>query len=330
MSGTQGGQTLGGLGAFCRTLDVTTDEWDEAIRESRYNYIKRRNKQGRELCHPPKGSALQIMQRKVKARLLAPINLSPEVHGYRKGCHNINTCELMAGAKYLGTLDISKFHPSISTRHIISALQKHGVQSDWARRIAQLATFEGRVPQGAPTSNHIANLVVDVMLRRAILPFSIRRGVRVYNFGDDIAFVGGQDVEVRACVRHGKAVFTRYGFTTNEKKRRDCEHRGGARRFIGCATGRRKPDYPRRQYRDYRKEVRAHLQRLRGEVGIGPHIGEKELLSIKHKIAYIGRLNRRKARRLMDIFHRICASYRVRAGLVRVGVLRSEQVDRGS
>lgn len=309
-------QKLGGLNGLCRTLGVTRSEWEKAVGESRWNYIKRRTKEGRELCHPPNDSALKIMQSMVKVRLLAGIPLSPEVRGYRKGSHNINTCELMAGAGYMGSLDISKFHPSICTRHVISALQKHGVPSDWARRIAQLATFEGRVPQGAPTSNHIANIVVDVMLRRAILPFSRGRGVRVYNFGDDIVFVGEHAVDIRACVRHGTAVFARYGFTTNEKKRRDCEHRGGARTFIGCATGRRKPDYPRRQYRVYRKELREHLRRLRNEVRFDPHIGETELLSIKHKVAYIGRLNGRKARRLMDIFYRICASYRARAGCV--------------
>ena len=76
-----------------------------------------------------------------------------------------------------------------------------------------------------PTSNHIANLVMDTVFRRSIVPFAVARNVEVLNYGDDIALASDRAAAVRECIEHTREQLRRLGFRANDKGR-DCEHRG--------------------------------------------------------------------------------------------------------
>ena len=247
---------------------------------------------------------LAVVQRRLKERILEPLELLPEVRGYRRSSHNINACADICGQLFMGKVDISKFHPSISHRHLACALKGARSGASWSREIARLATYSGGVPQGASTSNHAANVVMDSLLRRFIKRFAERRRVGFRNFGDDIAFFGHDALAVQQCVERGKRVISRLGFKANEKCR-DCEHRGGKREFIGCATGRDLPDLPRAKFRAIKKEMRSMLRVELSRSSIEPITSRSEMNSLRHRILYVKRLNRRKARSLQEIYFRI-------------------------
>lgn len=201
----------------------------------------------------------------------------------------------------------------------MNALAKHGCPWALARRISRVVTYRSKrgpqragrtVPQGAPTSSHVANIVLDSMLRRNILPYAAERGVVVRNYGDDIAFSGDRADQVRACVRRAQQVFKNAGFSVSSTKTVVSEHRGGRRWFIGCATGRHAVDCPRQKYRMLRKELRGVLNDLRKAAPGEMAVSERTMNSFRQRIAYVRRLNRHKARRLADFFHRICAENR--------------------
>jgi len=301
---------------------VTVAEYDRAVRESRYNYIERTitdKGKPRHLCYPPKDSVLRKVLEAIKDCILLRIEILPNIRGYTKGAHNINVAAHLCKFRHAGKLDVSRYHPSIKTGHVANALVKHGLSWPWARRIARLVTYRGRVTQGAPTSNHIANIVMDVMFRTSVVPFADSLGVGIVNYGDDIAFCCDKPDRVRKCVIHAKNQLSRYGFMANDKGR-DCEHRGAERLFLGCATGRSQPDLPRKKYRAFRSELRAILRRERRHLDGSPVTSEKKVKSIKHRIGYVQRLNKRKARRLRDIYYRICA---VRRQKLRSGAGKS-------
>jgi len=300
-------------------LDISEDEWLRALGEKGVNYIRRvepdrRSGKPRHLCHPPRNSALFRVQAAIKRKILEKISLAGEIRGYRRGSHNILVAAEVSGSVYCGKIDISNFHPSITKGHVAAALSKHGVPSSWARLIAELATYENTVPQGAPTSNHIANIVLDSIMQRRILPLARTQKVEVRNYGDDIAFYGPAASAVRACVLGTKRLLKKEGFQVNHKCS-ECEHRGEKRLFIGCATGRQRPDYPRDKYCSFRKELR---QLVRAELSRGsspPLTSKSDIKSLAHRIGYVARLNRRKARRLWALYHRLCAARRGAATL---------------
>ncbi|MBK8271301.1 MAG: hypothetical protein IPK83_24470 [Planctomycetes bacterium] len=208
--------------ALAAWLNVEISELEQALEESKHNYISHpktdRKGKVRQLCYPPKDSVLRKVQVSVRHRILNRIAIVPEVCGYRPGLHNINVAESLAGSKYTSKVDISKFHPSIDRLQVAKCLAKRGIPWPVARCIARLVTYKGSVPQGASTSNHVANLIVDEMMRRKILPYAMDRNVRVKNFGDDIAFYGDNEASVSACSRQCARVIESNDFEVNAGK----------------------------------------------------------------------------------------------------------------
>lgn len=315
---------LGNVQSLCSGLGITQSELEQAKHESTYNYIEHKSrgsngKSPRDLCYPPPDSMLCRVQRAIKENILTHIPLLSEIRGYLPGQHNISVAMENCGSIFEGRIDIHKFHPMITDSHVLTALAKHGLSWNWARSIARLATYQsdnnhyrnGRtVPQGAPTSNHIANIVIDTILRRYIKPFADYKNVIFLNYGDDIIFVSHNKNDVVKCVKHAEHAMQKEGFLINEKKRALAEHRGGKRQFIGCSTGRKLPDYPRDKYRAFRKELRSYLNEMRNTKKYKSGMSKRQLNSIRQRIVYVKRLNRIKARRLYDIYYRICAESR--------------------
>jgi hypothetical protein len=281
-----------------------------AERESKFNYIEfdgrdKRSGKTRHFCYPPDRSALRTAQNAIKDRLLREIELVWEVRGYLRKSTHISAAEALCDGRYVGTLDISKFHPSINGGHVFSALRRHGVSCSLARQITRIVTYRDQLPQGASTSNHVANLVVDMLLRCWILPYAGRRGVGVRNYGDDFAFFGDNAKSVTACVRYATRKIRSLGFVVNDKGR-ECEHRGAQRRFLGCAVGRDRLDFPRQSYRCLRRELREMVSRERASaVTI---TDEKKVNSVRAKINYVNGINKRKGRRLRDELYRLYAA----------------------
>jgi hypothetical protein len=304
-----------GLSALCKWLDISEADYKLARAQIDRSYIEPTPKvdpktgKARELCYPAPDSMLCLIQRRIKERILARIELLDEIRGYRPGSHNINTAAPICAYEFMGKVDISKFHPSITERHVAWALSEHGLSPSWAREIARVVTYKGALPQGASTSNHIANIITDSMFRRDVEAFTARRHVKFINFGDDTAFFGSNARSVKDCVAHCKKALRKYGFEPNSKCR-ECEHRGGKRLFIGCATGREQPDLPRDRYRALHKELRELLQAERMRCASAPLTTATQLNSLKHKIVYVGRLNSTKARSLKNVFYRLCAARR--------------------
>jgi Reverse transcriptase (RNA-dependent DNA polymerase) len=305
---------MAGISALCHALEIMESDYRFARARIERVYVEKlkvdaKSGKARQLCYPPKRSLLYDVQGRIKDHILNRLPLLDEVRGYRAESHNINTAAAVCGHKFMGKVDISKFHPSITCKHVATALREHGVSPSWSREIARMVTYKGTLPQGAPTSNHAANVVMDSLLRRGVKAFADCRGVEFRNFGDDIAFFGTDAAAVRQCVKQAKKVFAELGFKSNDKCR-DCEHRGERREFIGCATGRDVPDYPRPKYVAFRKELRSLIQSERLRCAPEPLTTRSQLNSLRHRIAYVKRLNAKKARNLLTLFYRLCASRR--------------------
>jgi hypothetical protein len=292
---------------FAAHLDVPLRDLQSARRQRNYVYVEeerwflKKNKP-RQLCYPLRTSELRKVQGAIKEKCLGTLVLDEAICGYLPGHHNISCSKRLAGLPYVAKLDIADFHPSIQPQLVTSALLSLGVSRPLCRLITQLVTYKNRVPQGARTSNHIANIVIDFILRQGIIEFCERLGVVVVNFGDDTAFAGTDRRSVNQCVEFARTVFARFGLKTNNKSS-DAEHVGAGRKFVGTCTGRATPDLTRRKFREYRKELRAALQRER-ENAIRC-VTETEMRSFRGKIGYVQRLNRRKARTLRELFYKL-------------------------
>lgn len=94
----------------------------------------------------------------------------------------------------LATEDVADFFPSINAHRVKRVLEKCGMQPEVAALVRTLTTRHEALPQGAPTSSLIANLVLRGMDER-IDRWARRRGLRYTRYVDDITVSGDHDFE---------------------------------------------------------------------------------------------------------------------------------------
>jgi RNA-directed DNA polymerase len=166
------------------------------------------------LIDNPKGM-LKIVQKRINQRLLKPLLLPEHLLGGVPGKCIRDNAFLHLGSPCIVTLDIKKFFPSITP------LQIHRVwrlRLNCSPRIAalltRLTTFRGYLPQGAPTSTLLANLVLssaDCGIKAACEA----AGIRYSSWVDDLAFSGPKAREV---VQQVVSALMRAGFRLSHKK----------------------------------------------------------------------------------------------------------------
>jgi retron-type reverse transcriptase len=147
----------------------------------------------RRIFYIPQGD-LKKLQAVIAKRLLAPLPLHPAIHSYRKGRSTLTNASVHLGRPFMLKLDIEDYFPSISGDRVFRLLCKLGCSGGIARTLAGLTTFKDQLPQGAPTSQAIANLVFDQMIKKRIAPLCEQHQLELSVYGDDLTVSGSKRI----------------------------------------------------------------------------------------------------------------------------------------
>jgi RNA-directed DNA polymerase len=110
--------------------------------------------------HAPSKELKQV-QKRITRNILLSIEISPEVHGGVKGCSPRSNATPHLQRKWLANLDVRNFFPKIRHAIVLQLFRKElGFGRDVARLLTRLVTRDGGLPQGAPTSLALANLIL--------------------------------------------------------------------------------------------------------------------------------------------------------------------------
>jgi len=107
----------------------------------------------------PPHDRLHQLQTEIKEKILAAVSLPENIHGGVKKKSSITNSLPHKGKKYHFTTDLQDFFPRINNSQVYSALLKSNLSPHFAYWITKLTTWKYKIPQGAPTSSHIANIV---------------------------------------------------------------------------------------------------------------------------------------------------------------------------
>jgi len=162
---------------------------------SHYHPFQRPKRDGgqRDIDNPD--NAIKAVQRRIVDRLLKPLPFPECVQGCLPGRSAKTNAEHHLKQTSLVTIDIASFFPSVSNRHVYSAWDALGLGPEIARLLTHLTTYHGHLPQGAPTSPYLANLVVlkaDAGIQKA----ASKLGVHYTRHVDDVALSGENAREV--------------------------------------------------------------------------------------------------------------------------------------
>ena len=133
---------------------------------------------------------LKLTQRKLHKCLFQKIELGGASHYGLKGRSNITNAWEHVDCRAIFTFDLRSFFPSVRPERVNRALiHELGCTKSVASIITKLVTSDYQLPQGAPTSTDVAN-IVTLRLQRRLYGLAVRWSLKFTIYADDISFSG--------------------------------------------------------------------------------------------------------------------------------------------
>lgn len=135
----------------------------------------------------PSCGRLYEIQDIIKNRILSKIPLPENIKGGVKGYSNIANAQAHKGRKYKFKTDMKKYFPSIGYERVYKMFLDHGFSSKCCTLLTHLTTHKHVLPQGTPTSTHIANLIF-LPNDKILITYCKKHNIRYTRFVDDLVF----------------------------------------------------------------------------------------------------------------------------------------------
>lgn len=141
----------------------------------------------REINAPSK--KLKYVQRWILDNILFGLNAGKHAHGFVPGKSIVTNASIHVGQSLILGIDIKDFFPNINFTSVYDVFKSTGYTQKVAFLLADLCTYQNALPQGAPTSPMLANLVA-VKLDKKIVDYCNRRNLQYTRYADDITISG--------------------------------------------------------------------------------------------------------------------------------------------
>lgn len=154
------------------------------------------------------------------------LGIKPNIsHAFEKGKSIITNAKIHRNKRIIVNVDLSDFFDSIHIGRVCGFFEKNkhfNLPHEPAITIAQLACYQGKLPQGAPTSPIITNLICQV-LDMHLLSFAKRYKLDYTRYADDITFSTNDKAFLETWdlfYAELEKKIRKAGFSLNEKKTR--------------------------------------------------------------------------------------------------------------
>lgn len=173
---------------------------------------------------------LKFIQRRLLELLSKIYSPRLPVHGFARGRSVKTNAESHLNRDFILTIDLKDFFPTITEPRVTGALRAIGLPRESAELIARISCRRGQLPQGAPTSPILSNIVCYT-LDTELMAFSRVRRIRYTRYADDLAFscrnsadslLSGPRSPGRLTIKEVSSelveTITNNGFSINDKK----------------------------------------------------------------------------------------------------------------
>ncbi len=164
--------------------------------------------------NPPK-EELKELQKRINSYLVENIQMPSYAFGGIKRKDNIRNARFHKGQKFVFQTDLKDFFTYITHKMVYEMFVRVGFSHDVSSLLTKLTTYKGHLPQGAPTSTTIANLVF-VPTGLEIQAIAEREGLRFTTFVDDVTMSSQSDF--KHVVPEIVQTITSHGFKISQGK----------------------------------------------------------------------------------------------------------------
>lgn len=282
-----------------------------------YRVFRREKRSGVRVIEAPK-PRMRETQRRLLRRLVVRIPAHPAARGFEPGSSPAAFAWPHSDRTTVLRVDLLHCFESIGVGRVRRIFDDVGYPLHIARLLAELCTTSTpadqlsgidyahasllrrrHLPQGSPTSPHLANLALAQVDRR-IAGYASANGLRYTRYGDDLA-VSGDDLDSARALWTVTRIVDDCGFAVNTSKTR-VMHRHQQQRLAGLVVN----DRPRVSRHDY-DALRAllHNAALTGAHAQNHHGHSNFRAHVYGLIAWIGATGEVRRQRLLDMADRV-------------------------
>ncbi|MCP4782023.1 MAG: RNA-directed DNA polymerase [Fuerstiella sp.] len=197
------------------------------------------------------------LQRTILRRLLTSLDVHPFACGFEQGTSIVDAATPHEGRLVVVKMDIRRFFESTTSARIFAYFREIGWDAASADVLLRLTTHNGHLPQGAPTSPKISNLV-NAPLDEALLRLVRRHNGAYSRYADDItmSFDIRRGRVVRGLTQVVRRILKSYGYTMHGGTKLKVLRRNQRQQVLGLVVN-QKTALPRKTRR-WLRAVRHH------------------------------------------------------------------------
>lgn len=202
---------------FCKLTNSSSKQvrFFLSNKEKAYTTFKVPKKSGgfREINAPSK--KMKFIQRWILDKILYKLNSGNYAHGFIPGKTIYTNAKVHVNKDLVLGIDIKDFFPSINFGAVYNVFKTAGYNPRVSWQLAELCTYHWKLPQGAPTSPMLANLVA-LNLDKKISKYCTTRNFGYSRYADDITISGSYELPMHK--ERIIKIINESGFEINNKK----------------------------------------------------------------------------------------------------------------
>ncbi len=228
-SGWERGPTKGlGVEELARRLGTSVEEL-RAVRPTYRQFAIPKRSGGTRKILAPDGE-LKTLQRHILRRLLDRLVCHTAVKGFERGQSIVTNAMTHTGQAVVVRMDLKKFFDSTSAERVGQYFRAIGWNREASKLLVRLCTSGGGLPQGAPTSPRLSNLV-NGRLDARLASLAQRLDAIYTRYADDLTFSFATDdpAAIHAVIRLTKLIVDGEGYGLHQRRklhirrRHDCQ-----------------------------------------------------------------------------------------------------------
>jgi hypothetical protein len=242
--------------------------------------IKKRSGGFRKITTP--FPALLEMQYWIYNNILKKIPIHSSAHGFTHKKSIITNSKIHAGESHLLKIDLKDFFPSIDINRIIFIFKELGYPNIIAFYLAQICCFDGILPQGAPTSPILSNIVTRRFDKR-LIHLAKKFNLKYTRYADDLTFSGPTISAI--FISYVNDIVINEGFVINDSKTRLYQQKS-KRIVTGISVIDKEIKIPRNYKRDLKQELHYIFK-----FGLKSHMSKNKIRKANYLFVILGKVN---------------------------------------
>ncbi len=246
-----------GIPELARRLEMLADELRGFSPRYRKVFIKKRAGGERRLLVPDKHT--KALQLKLLYRILRRLRAHDRAFGFERGRSIVHNALPHAGQSVVVRLDVVDFFSSTAADRLERYFRRIGWNKAAAELLVRMTTHDNGLPQGAPTSPRLSNLVnylLDVQMTR----LAERWKGQYTRYADDITFSFPKDYprHVRGVIQKAGRILKAHGYQMHRRRKLNIRRQHQQQMVTGLVVNEsvNLPRWRRRQLRAVRHRHR--------------------------------------------------------------------------